>query len=36
MERQEENEQQDSRADSAPEMVRILHVGHEHGLEPKQ
>jgi hypothetical protein len=36
MERQEKNEQQDSRAHKAPESVRVLHAGIKHGLEPKQ
>jgi hypothetical protein len=36
MERQEENEQQNSRTRKAPESVRILHAGAKHGLEPKQ
>jgi len=36
MERQKENEQQNSRAHKAPESVRMLHAGIKHGLEPKQ
>ena len=33
MERQEKNEQQNSRANKAPEIVRILYAGNEHSLE---
>src|SRR5215475_13922850 len=36
MERQKENEQQNSRAHKAPESVWMLHAGIKHGLEPKQ
>src|SRR5262249_170992 len=36
MQRQKENEQQNSRAHKAPESVRMLHAGIKHGLEPKQ
>jgi hypothetical protein len=36
MERQEENEQQHCRANKAPQIMRILHAGKKHGLEPKQ
>jgi hypothetical protein len=36
MERQKKNEQQNSRADKAPESVRMLHAGIKHRLEPKQ
>jgi hypothetical protein len=36
MERQKENEQQNSRAHKAPESVRMLHAGIKHGVEPKQ
>jgi hypothetical protein len=36
MERQEENEQQNSRAHIAPETAGWLHAGREHGVEPKQ
>jgi hypothetical protein len=36
MERQKENEEQDSRTNTAPQGIRILHAGNEHGLEPKQ
>jgi len=36
MERQEENEQQHSRANKAPQIMRILHAGREHAVEPKQ
>jgi hypothetical protein len=36
MKRQEENEQQHCRANKAPQIMRILHAGKKHGLEPKQ
>ena len=36
MERQEENEQQHSRANKAPQIMRIFHAGNKHVLEPKQ
>jgi hypothetical protein len=36
MERQEENEQQHSRADNASQIMRIFHAGNKHELEPKQ
>jgi hypothetical protein len=36
MERQEKNAQQHSRANEAPQMMRIFHAGNKQGLEPKQ
>jgi hypothetical protein len=36
MERQEENEQQHSGANKAPQMMRIFHAGNKQGLEPRQ
>src|SRR5262245_52636044 len=36
MQRQKENEQQNSRADIAPDRESLIHREPEHGIEPKQ